>query len=245
MTMKHTSIRMTLPFRELHQMSRYTTILTLTLGVMSLATPHPVWPAVFHCVNTAGASLYTDSPSEAEHCTLIYEEPPAPKPLKKPKGAPRELPPAPPTGAEPVLSPADALAVTQPSASVRVPVLHVGRSLVVQVRLNGTRDAKLILDTGADITVLSYAIVRDLGIVPTASATTVTLATVGGSLRADVVQVETVSLGEAEASNVTAAVHDLPDAPSGVEGLLGLTFLDKFLVTLDAAKGELQLRRRQ
>jgi len=56
--------------------------------------------------------------------------------------------------------------------------------------------------------------------------------------------VETISVSDAEARNVTAAVHDLPDAPPGVEGLLGLTFLDKFLVTLDAAKGELHLRRR-
>jgi predicted aspartyl protease len=56
--------------------------------------------------------------------------------------------------------------------------------------------------------------------------------------------VGTVSVGTAEARNVPAAVHDLPDAPAGVEGLLGLTFLDQFLVTVDAQRGELYLRPR-
>jgi hypothetical protein len=45
--------------------------------------------------------------------------------------------------------------------------------------------------------------------------------------------------------NVAVAVHDLPDAQAGVDGLLGLTFLDKFLVTLDAQNGKLLLRQRE
>jgi len=44
---------------------------------------------------------------------------------------------------------------------------------------------------------------------------------------------------------VAAAVHDLPDAPAGIDGLLGLTFLDRFLVMLDMQKGELQLKPKQ
>ncbi len=226
-------------------MSRYATILTLTLVMVSLAISGQVWPAVFHCVDASGASEYTDSPGQAERCTMIYQEPPqTQKPHTRPREGSVEQPSTPSTATDPAIVPSEAIAA-QPSAYVRVPVLRAGRSLVVQARLNGTREAKLILDTGADITVLSYAVVRDLGIVPSASAPTVTLGTVGGSVRADLVQVETLSVNEAEARNVIVAVHDLPDAPPGVEGLLGLSFLDKFLVTLDAAKGELQLRPRQ
>lgn len=120
-----------------------------------------------------------------------------------------------------------------------------GRSLVVQATLNGMRDARLILDTGADITILSRSVAMDIGLLPSAVLATVTLNTAGGSVRADVFRVGTVSLGEAEARNVTAAVHDLPDAPAGVDGLLGLTFLDQFLVTVDAKKGELHLQPRR
>jgi aspartyl protease family protein len=128
---------------------------------------------------------------------------------------------------------------------ITVPVTKAGRSLVVQARLNDQREAKLIVDTGAEITVLSRAVAMDIGLLPSAVIATVTLNTAGGSVRADVFRVGTVSLGTAEARNVTAAVHDLPDAPAGVDGLLGLTFLDQFLVTVDAQKGELHLKPRR
>jgi len=126
-----------------------------------------------------------------------------------------------------------------------IPVTKIGRSLVVRAKLNGSRDARLILDTGAEITVLSHAVALDAGLLPSQTVATVTLNTAGGSVRADVFRVGSVSLGEAEAKNVTTAVHDLPDAPAGVDGLLGLTFLDQFLVTVDAQKGELYLKPRQ
>jgi clan AA aspartic protease (TIGR02281 family) len=128
---------------------------------------------------------------------------------------------------------------------VSIPVAKVGRSLVVQTKLNGTRDARLIVDTGAEITVLSHAVALDAGLLPSQTVATVTLNTAGGSVRADVFRVGSVSLGQAEARNVTAAVHDLPDAPAGIDGLLGMTFLDQFLVTLDTQKGELHLRPRR
>jgi aspartyl protease family protein len=128
---------------------------------------------------------------------------------------------------------------------VTVPVTRVGRSLVVQVRINGLREARLIVDTGADITVLSSDIARDLGLNGSGRSTSMTLNTVGGSVRADVVRVESLGVGTAEVKNVAVAVHDLPDAQAGVDGLLGLTFLDRFLVTLDAQKGELHLRQRE
>ena len=72
--------------------------------------------------------------------------------------------------------------------TVTVRVVRAGRSLVVQARLNDTRDAHFIVDTGADITVLSHEVVRDLGLVPTASAPTITLNRVGGTVRADMIR---------------------------------------------------------
>jgi clan AA aspartic protease (TIGR02281 family) len=127
---------------------------------------------------------------------------------------------------------------------VAVPTYRVGQTFVVQVRLNGSRDAKLILDTGAEISLLSHDVVLDLGLFPTSSTPTVTLNTVSGTVRADVIIIERMAVGGAEAHGVAVAVHDLPEAPPGVDGLLGLTFLNKFVVTLDPQQGTLHLRQR-
>ena len=127
---------------------------------------------------------------------------------------------------------------------VAVPTFRVGQTFVVQVRLNGTRDAKLILDTGAEISLLSHDLVLDLGLFPTSTTPTVTLNTVSGTVRADVLIIDSMAVGRAEARHVAVAGHDLPEAPPGGDGLLGLTFLNKFVVTLDPQHGTLHLRQR-
>ena len=56
-------------------------------------------------------------------------------------------------------------------------------------------------------------------------------------------RVNSIRIAYAEVRNSLVAVYDMPDAPEGVEGLLGLTFLKQFQVTLDTAKGVLHLRQ--
>jgi len=156
--------------------------------------------------------------------------------------------PVPATDSEPGLAGPGADPGAGPSVllhqDVVVPTFRVGQTFVVQVRLNGTRDAKLILDTGAEISLLSHDLVLDLGLFPTSTTPTVTLNTVSGTVRADVVIVESMAVGAAEAHHVAVAVHDLPEAPPGIDGLLGLTFLNKFIVTIDPQHGTLHLRQR-
>jgi hypothetical protein len=50
-----------------------------------------------------------------------------------------------------------------------------------------------------------------------------------------------MKVAEAEVRSSLAAIYDLPDAPPGVEGLLGLTFLRQFEVRLDSAHNQLHL----
>jgi len=218
-----------------------TVIRSVGFLVLSLAA-FPAWAVTYECVDASGALIFTDSPSQLTRCVTATKgssasvAQPAPAP---PAAGSATQPGAPPAPAQP----APAASSVSP-AGVAVPVTRAGRSLVVQAKLNGSREAKLIVDTGAEITVLSHAAALDAGLLPSQTIATVTLNTAGGSVRADVFRVGSVSLGAAEARNVTAAVHDLPDAPAGVEGLLGLTFLDQFLVTVDTQKGELQLKPR-
>lgn len=195
---------------------------------------------MYYCMDASGRPIFTDNPSQLEACVLLQGDraaaAPAPAPPRLPPDEPPAMAPLPPDHQD------DAQAAVP--RSVRVPIGRSGKSLIVQVRLNGIKDARLILDTGADITILSHALALDLGLFPSAAGPTVTLNTVGGQVRADVIRVGSVSVGAAEARDVLAVIHDLPDAPTGIDGLLGLTFLDKFVVTVDAQKGELQLSRR-
>lgn len=200
---------------------------------LAFLSSQPARAATYECLDASGLPIFTDSPSQLMHCSAAAVSapglpvPPAPTPAV-PNGAP-SVTSAPSAGPSPVI----------------VPLQRAGRSLVVRARLNGSREARLILDTGADLTILSRSIAQDLGLLPADAERMVSLQTVGGPVQAAVIRVEAIGLGEAEARQIAAAVHDLPNAPAGVEGLLGLTFLDRFVVTLDAQRGELRLERKE
>jgi hypothetical protein len=65
--------------------------------------------------------------------------------------------------------------------------------------------------------------------------------TVGGAVQADMVQIDSIRLAEAEVHHSMAAIYDLPDAPPDIEGLLGLSVLRHFELTLDTARNQLHL----
>lgn len=207
------------------------TLLMVVSVVAPLLAVSSSWALTYECADAAGNKIFTDSSSQLKNCAAATASAPPVQTI-----GPR-LP-------EPILQPVASGQPAQVAGLITIPLTKIGQSLVVQARLNGTRDVKLIVDTGAEIMVLSHAAAMDAGLLPSQTVTTVTLNTAGGSVRADVFRVGSVSLGKAEVRNVTAAVHDLSDAPSGIDGLLGLTFLDRFLVTLDMQKGELQLMPR-
>lgn len=207
-----------------------------------VAMPSLGWPAMYQCVDQHGISIYTDSQAQLQQCITVKPGDTRPPIF--------QVPPPPPQPEQRQPEPALSIAPTAPNEGsarlpVTIPVQRSGSLLVVQTQLNGSRAARLILDTGASHTILSHEIARDLGLLANAHVTSVTLKTAGGTVQAEMTQVGTLQVGEAEAKNVPVAIHNLPDAPAGIDGLLGLTFLQQFLVTLDTQKGELHLKRRE
>ena len=122
-----------------------------------------------------------------------------------------------------------------------MPLDRLGSLFVVTVEINETRSARLILDTGASHTILSHAIARDLGLFSLRPVASVTMHTVGGSVQADMIHVDSIRIAGAEVRNSLAAIHNLPDVPPEIEGLLGLSVLRQFEVTLDTARSRLHL----
>ena len=116
------------------------------------------------------------------------------------------------------------------------------RGTVVQVRINGKQPGSFILDTGASIVTLSEAFARRHA-VEYDPRNELRLRLADGQMsKGYPVVLKTVEVGDALARNVAAAV--LPTAPGpGVDGLLGMTFLDQFEVQIDAGRARIELKK--
>ena len=218
-------------------------LMALLLSLWFAASSHAV---MYYCVDEAGARSFTDSPANPRLCSVTGAGPPMAPPDRdrapSRKGTesqprPSEPPPSPETAIDPRPS-------TAALGQVTVPLQHIGGSLVITVRLNGERQAQLILDTGATLTLLSRAIARDLGLYSESPSSSAVVNTAGGQVAVDVMRISAIEVGGAAVRNVPVAIFDLPDAPPTIEGLLGLSFLSHFLVTLDLEQSELRLTPR-
>jgi clan AA aspartic protease (TIGR02281 family) len=112
---------------------------------------------------------------------------------------------------------------------------------VVPVLVNNSARARFLVDTGASITAISPELSDHLGIAPSRPPLVITLQTLGGETKASVVVIGALRVGDVEAKDVSAVVHEMPD---GLDGILGNTFLARYSVTVNAQQGLLTVRRR-
>ena len=209
---------------------------------------------MYRCFDTTGTMVLTDTPAQLQDCTVLDPKkpsgqlatptPPKTKRMSRPRqrrtvSIPQRI--APPPREEFSEETQEDDAPDSPIEPITVPVTKIGGSLVVQVLLNGSVDAHLIVDTGATMTVLSYDLGIELGLLSGSDVSLNTVNTAGGSVQVSMTHVETMQVGSAKASHVAVAIHDLPDGISGVSGLLGMSFLRHFEITLDADRGLLRL----
>ena len=111
-----------------------------------------------------------------------------------------------------------------------------------QVIVNGFRQARFLVDTGATACAISPALVDELGIVIPDTAPVVQMMTLNGRTSGRLISLGSIRLGEAETTEVRTVVFPLP---RGLEGILGNSFLGQYAVTLDAQSHLLHLRARQ
>jgi hypothetical protein len=131
-------------------------------------------------------------------------------------------------------SPVDAPAPESPaparSGTAVIPFV-AGRPIVVTVRINGAGPVTLVLDTGADRTMVAPAALSRLGILaPTLYQAEVRGVT--GAAQADVVSVDSLEVGNARVGPLAIVAHDA--ALTEADGLLGRDFLSLFSVAIDA-----------
>jgi aspartyl protease family protein len=113
-----------------------------------------------------------------------------------------------------------------------------GRSINLTAKING-RPVWLLLDTGATRTTISPTALFGLG-VTYRDAPRVEVRGFTGSASAYIVSLESVEVGGARVGPLRVLSHDV-QLSGGVVGVLGMDFLNHFRVTIDNARGVLEL----
>lgn len=121
-----------------------------------------------------------------------------------------------------------------------VPLFPHGNHFVVEATLNGSERLKLIIDTGASLTIikserLSSALNSNLSRYPLHL-----FSTASGAVKAPVIKVASLSIGDFEVTNIEVGGLTLANT-SGVDGLLGMNYLRHFRFFIDQSNNILRL----
>jgi Aspartyl protease/Domain of unknown function (DUF4124) len=134
----------------------------------------------------------------------------------------------------------------EPNAPVSIRVTP-GAPLTVEARLNGT-PLTLIVDTGADRTVISPTAIERAGLAGQAGRS-IQVVGVTGTATATLLTLPLLDVAGARIGPLPVIVYELPAVirggdGAGVDGLLGRDVLDAFTLSVDAASGRATLTLR-
>lgn len=114
-----------------------------------------------------------------------------------------------------------------------------GKPIFVDARVNGTAPVRLVLDTGADRTLLSPRALAAAGVSLTRGTRSGQIVGVTGTAEIQVVVIDSLEVGAARVGRLAVSAHDMSDP--GHDGLLGRDFLDQFNVSIDSGRGVVTL----
>ena len=181
------------------------------LGLV-LILPAPALAQVYRWEDQRGTVYYTNTPERVPESQRPQIDP---------------LAPAPPPPAEDPIAPS---ALARSGTVTRIPFAP-GDAILVSARIGGAGPVTLILDTGADRTMVAPAALSRLGIA-LIEGLRAEVRGVTGTSQGDVVLVPSLEVGEAKVGplRIIALDADLKKA----DGLLGRDFLEHFTLTIDA-----------
>jgi predicted aspartyl protease len=111
-----------------------------------------------------------------------------------------------------------------------------GEPIWVDVKINGTTSARLLLDTGADSTMINPRALVAAGASLSRPLGTTRMTGVTGSDSVSIVVIDSLEVGEARVGRMQVASYDMAGS-RGNDGLLGRDFLDRFTVNIDSTNG--------
>lgn len=181
-----------------------------TLILISLFLAPPTFADIYYWIDDQGTQYYT---------TRLES---IPEPFRS-KAIPLSLPTSPPVPPEITPRPLE-------KGLTRIP-FTLGSPVLVSAKINGGGPITLILDTGADRTMVAPSALSRLGI-SFENALRGVVRGVTGASYAEAVWVNSVEVGEARVGPLLIIVHEAD--LQGVDGLLGRDFLANFNVTIDS-----------
>jgi clan AA aspartic protease (TIGR02281 family) len=115
------------------------------------------------------------------------------------------------------------------------------RPIIVEALLNRQVSVPLMVDTGATYTVVTRQTAQDLGIIGLERLPKHSFLTPGGPIQSPVITLKSIRVGMVEAQDVAVAIDAQGHLPLG---LLGMTFMRHFKVTVDQAQGQVKFEQR-
>ncbi|MFQ5444991.1 MAG: TIGR02281 family clan AA aspartic protease [Nitrospinales bacterium] len=120
-----------------------------------------------------------------------------------------------------------------------IPVIKNGNHFIVNVLMNDSVTAHLLVDTGASMITISPAVAKKLGYHPDDDLPEIPASTAGGTVWSPLINLEKVKIGEAEEENIEAMINS---QMGSMDGLLGLSFLNSYNVIMDHENSRMILK---
>jgi clan AA aspartic protease (TIGR02281 family) len=134
---------------------------------------------------------------------------------------------------------ADTVAFSQ-TTPVAIPLVREGDHFLIEAWINDALQIRLLIDTGASMTVIRDDILRAAGVSQAATPPLRLFNTANGLVEGAVYRLDNLSVGEQSVANIDVAALELSQLRAA-EGLLGMNFLKHFKFFIDQNKPELRL----
>ena len=189
-------------------------VLTLALAAAVVLASGPAQAQIYRWVDEAGVPHYTDGRDAVPE---RYRATATPLGLRN-APAPAERAPA----------------SRAPAAGTTIRYVP-GRPIMADVVLNGSTSARLLLDTGADRTLIGVRALAAAGVSLSRPVATGRIVGVTGSDRVPYVIIDSLEVGGVRVGRMPVGAYDMTEAEG--DGLLGRDVLDRFNVVIDPARG--------
>ena len=123
---------------------------------------------------------------------------------------------------------------------VGIPLQRSGNHFIVEARPADGRSIQLLIDTGASLTIFTPGVLEQRGIRYQDAGRSGTFNTANGPVEAPIYTLDTLAVGDWHVRQLDIGVMDL-GAGTGVDGLLGMNFLNHFQFFIDQNESMLRL----